>query len=101
MVGAILLLLQAATEAGAAPPPEVGFDIAKAGPAGAPGQTIVVTGRTGDHPARLGKVLPEAAGPVLPKAALDLGDGVVAGAEVRTHPREGVGEMHFTLKVPF
>ena len=102
MLGALFILAQALVEpAPAPPPPETGFDLsrAKAGPAQP--ETITVTAREGEHPARLGKPLPEVAGPLLPKAQVNLGHGVAAGAEVRTHPREGVGELHFVLTAPF
>ena len=102
MFGALFILAQALVEqAPASPPPEAGFDLAraKAGPT-AP-ETITVTARDGEHPARLGKPLPEVAGPLLPMARVDLGHGVAAAAQVRTHPREGVGELHFVLTAPF
>lgn len=101
MIEALFILAQALAEPAPAPPPEVGFDLARAKPGPQSKDAITVTARQGEHPARLGKPLPEAAGQLLPKARIDLGGGVAAAAEVRTHPREGVGELHFTLTAPF
>ncbi len=78
----------------ASPLPEV----AAAAPAA---NEIIVRARNGEHPARLGPVLPERRDEGLPRARLNLGDGVSISSEVSTHPREGVGEMHLRLHIPF
>lgn len=108
MIAALLIFAQAAAEA--PPPPvapgqevEILYKLAPAKrPARSADDAIVVTARPGEHPARLGQVLPpNAAGPLLPKASIDLGNGVTAASDVRTHPREGGAEMYLTLTVPF
>ena len=105
MISVLILLAQAATELPPAPPPpmpvEAAAKPAATRPAAQPDSDIVVTSRRGEHPARLGKPLPEVAGPMLPKAEIDLGNGVTLASEGRTHDREGGEEIHFTLKVPF
>lgn len=62
---------------------------------------IVVTAHTGEHPARLGPPLPERPSDRIPRARLNLGNGAALTGDVSTHPREGVGEFHLTLRVPF
>ena len=108
MIGALLLFAQAAAGAPvepSAPPSCVGYNLPGQTPAKTPAEgadeTIIVKARQGEHPARLGKPLPEVAGPLLPKAVLDLGDGVTLASEARTHAREGGAEAHLSLTVPF
>lgn len=103
MIRALLFFAGAMADQSApvAAPSEAPVQTAQPGPLRASDDTIVVTARSGEHPARLGKPLPEVAGPMLPKAVLDLGNGVTAASDVRTHSREGGGEIYLTLKVPF
>lgn len=106
MIAALLLLAQAPADVPPAPPVPTLSEptppaAAKAAPPNPPGGDIVVTSRTGEHPARLGTPLPEVAGPKLPMAVIDLGNGATLSSEGRTHAREGGEEIHFTVKVPF
>lgn len=105
MISALLFAAQAAAHVPspvASAPPEVRFDLSATKRVDVAGDDpIVVTARRGEHPARLGQVLPSTTGPLLPTATLDLGDGITAASGVRSHPREGVAEFHFKLTVPF
>lgn len=106
MIIALLLFAQAPAGIPPASVPSAQSDVApstasKKKPPTLPGDEIVVTSRTGEHPARLGTSLPEVAGPKLPMAVIDLGNGATLSSEGRTHAREGGEEIHFTVKVPF
>jgi hypothetical protein len=88
----LFVLAQAASDT-----PPASIDVAKAPRA----DDIVVTARPGEHPARLGPVLPDRQEPLLPRARLDLGGGASMTSDVTTHAREGVAQFGVTLRVPF
>ena len=92
MLQLLFLLAQAGSDT---TPPAA--DIAQA----ARPEDLVVTARRGEHPARLGPVLPDRQEQLLPRARLDLGGGKGLTADVTSHARENVSQLGVTLNIPF